>query len=51
MIQFRRDFAAAIDLLLRLGCPLEEALNRLSPEQVWTAAEQAKILPIRPDGQ
>lgn len=34
MIQFRRDFAAAIDLLLRLGCPLEEALNRLSPERL-----------------
>ncbi len=34
-------------------CPLghTDCLNRLSPEQVWTAAEQAKILPIRPDGQ
>lgn len=37
MIQFRRDFAAAIDLLLRLGCPLEEALNRLS-RSVWAAS-------------
>lgn len=57
MIQFRRDFAAAIDLLLRLGCPLEEALNRLSPERLggfyaWPATlwfrldDAAKIYPL-----
>lgn len=57
MIQFRRDFAAAIDLLLRLGCPLDEALNRLSPERLggfyaWPATlwfrldDAAKIYPL-----
>lgn len=57
VIQFRRDFAAAIDLLLRLGCPLEEALNRLSPERLggfyaWPATlwfrldDAAKIYPL-----
>lgn len=57
IIQFRRDFAAAIDLLLRLGCPLEEALNRLSPERLggfyaWPATlwfrldDAAKIYPL-----
>ena len=57
MIQFRRDFAAAIDLLLRLGCPLEEALHRLSPERLggfyaWPATlwfrldDAAKIYPL-----
>ena len=57
MIQFRRDFAAAIDLLLRLGCPLEEALTRLNPERLggfyaWPATlwfrldDAAKIYPL-----
>lgn len=56
-IQFRRDFASAIDLLLRLGCPLEEALTRLSPERLggfyaWPATlwfrldDAAKIYPL-----
>ena len=57
VIQFRRDFTAAIDLLLQLGCPLEEALTRLNPERLggfyaWPATlwfrldDAAKIYPL-----
>lgn len=57
VIQFRRDFTAAIDLLLQMGCPLEEALTRLNPERLggfyaWPATlwfrldDAAKIYPL-----